>query len=157
MSDSVTDTAVSALIDRQAIVDLTIAYAWFLDHGPHADLATVFTPDAYALLGGEECSGADAIIDRVDRALTRLTISQHIVGNHQVAIDGDTATCRCYFHAQHVMHGTEGGDNYIVAGRYDDQLVRTPQGWRIAHRVLTVDWTDGNQAVVRPPRSTDTA
>ena len=54
-----------------------------------------------------------------------------------------------------MLRGTEGGDNYIIAGRYDDRVVRTPDGWRIAHRVLTVDWTEGNPAVVRPTRSTE--
>jgi hypothetical protein len=155
MSDAV-DPAVAELLDTKAIVDLTITYTWLLDHGPHADLAQVFTPDAFALLGGTECHGAEAIIDRVDRALSRLTISQHIVANHQVAIDGDEATCRCYFQAQHVLVGTDGGDNYIIAGRYDDRLVRTPDGWRIAHRVLTVDWTEGNRSVVHPTRSAGT-
>ena len=74
------------------------------------------------------------------------------MSNHQVAIDGDAATCRCYFQAQHVRHGTEGGDNFIIAGRYEDRLVRTAGGWRIEHRVLTVDWTEGNPSVVRRPR-----
>jgi hypothetical protein len=38
----------------------------------------------------------------------------------------------------------------MIAGRYEDQLVRTPAGWRIHHRVLTVMWREGNLAVVRP-------
>ena len=38
----------------------------------------------------------------------------------------------------------------MVAGRYEDRLVRTDAGWRIAHRTLTVMWTDGNVAVAHP-------
>ncbi len=132
-----------SLLDRQAIVDVTVAYAWILDHGPHERLRDVFTADARAVLG-EECRGVDSIIDRVGRALGPLDGSQHIVANHQVSVDGDRATCRCYFHAQHTLRGTPGGDNYVVAGRYDDRLVRTDAGWRIEDRVLTVDWTEGN-------------
>jgi hypothetical protein len=146
------DPALAAILDRQAIVDLTVTYTWTLDHGDHADLARVFTPDAYALLGGTECQGIDAIVHKVHSALGPLTTSQHIVANHQVAVDGDSATCRCYFQAQHVLHGTEGGDNFIIAGRYDDQLTRTADGWRIHHRVLTVDWSEGNSSVVRRSR-----
>lgn len=132
-----------AMRDRQAIVDLTIRYTWLLDHGPRSDLTSVFTEDAFALLG-RECHGVQAIIERVEQALGPLDISQHILGNHQVSIDGDQATSRCYFHAQHVVRDTEGGDNWIVAGRYEDELTRTPAGWRIHHRVLTTDWVDGN-------------
>ena len=138
-----------ALLDRQAIVDLTIAYGWVLDHGPRTDLDQVFTADAVAVYGGEEFVGRDAIVDKVEDALGHLTVSQHIVTNQQVEITGDTATCRCYLHAQHTKRGTEGGDNWIVAGRYIDELRRTADGWRITHRTLTVDWTEGNPAVTR--------
>jgi hypothetical protein len=48
-----------------------------------------------------------------------------------------------------VLAGTEGGDNYIVGGTYEDRLVRTGAGWRIAHRVMTQTWTEGNPGVVR--------
>jgi hypothetical protein len=47
-----------------------------------------------------------------------------------------------------VKPGTAGGDNYIVAGTYSDRHVRTPDGWRIAHRRLDVSWTDANPAVL---------
>ena len=145
MSDALQD-----LLDTQAIVDLTIAYGWILDHGPRSDLDQVFTADAVAIYGGQRFEGLPAIITKVEDSLGHLSVSQHIVSNQQVSIDGDTATCRCYLHAQHTKRGTEGGDNYIVAGRYIDDLVRTPDGWRITHRILDVDWTDGNIDVVRP-------
>lgn len=140
--------ALSVHLDHHAIIDTTIRYTWLLDHGPREKLTTVFTPDAYALLG-RDCDGVEAIIARVKEALDPLDSSQHIVSNHQVSIHGDTATCRCYFQAQHVKRGTEGGDNYMVAGRYTDNFVRTAEGWRIEHRTLTVDWVDGNDRVVR--------
>jgi hypothetical protein len=138
----------NAIFDRQAIVDLTIAYGWILDHGPRSDLDTVFTADASANYGGVEFDGLPAIIDKIDGSLGRLSISQHLIANQQVSIDGDTATCRCYLQAQHTLRGTEGGDNYIMAGRYFDDLIRTPDGWRMTRRVLTIDWTEGNQKVV---------
>ena len=144
------DDTLQELLDTKAIVDLTIAYGWLLDHGPRAELDQVFTADAVAIYGGEEFDGLPAIIDKVESALGHLTVSQHIVSNQQVSIDGDTATCRCYLHAQHTKRGTDGGDNYIVAGRYIDELTRTDDGWRITHRVLDVDWTEGNPQVTRP-------
>lgn len=137
-------------LDRQAIVDLTIAYTWALDRRQFEDLRQVFLPDAIASLVGE-LRGVDAIIERVSAALMPLDDSQHIVSNHQVRLNGDRATCRCYMQAQHVRRGLEGGDNFIVAGRYEDDVVRTAEGWRIARRVLVRTWSDGNPAVLRPP------
>ncbi len=135
--------------DRQEIVDLTIAYAWALDMREFELLRNIFLPEATALLVDER-DGIDSIIERVRSALEPLDASHHLIGNHQVSVDGDTATCRCYLQAQHVREGTEGGPNYIFAGRYEDDLVRTATGWRIARRTLVRVWSDGNPAVVRP-------
>ncbi len=140
------------MADRAAVVDLAVRYCWALDERNYDDLRHVFTPDATATLGGVDCVGIDAIIDRVDRALTRLDASMHLVGTHQVAVDGDRATARCYLHAQHVKRGVEGGDNFVVAGIYEDELVRTTAGWRIVHRTLSTVWTDGNPRVTERPR-----
>jgi hypothetical protein len=135
--------------DRLAITDLTIAYCWALDGRRWELLDDVFTADAAAELG-EAVSGLPAIKARVSSALGMLDDSQHMVTNHQVEVEGDRATCRCYFQAQHVRKAAIGGPNLIIAGRYEDELVRTSAGWRIHHRVLTVMWRDGNLAVVRP-------
>lgn len=141
------------LLDRQAIVDLTHAYCWALDTHRWDDLDGVFTTDATAILGSPELQGRAAIKARVAQALSPLDDSQHMVNTHQISVDGDTATSRCYFHAQHVRSGARdaasAGANFIVAGRYEDRLVRTPDGWRIAHRELVTMWTAGNLAVIR--------
>ena len=140
------------LVDRQAIVDLTIAYCWALDTKQWDALDDVFLPDATALLATPApLQGVEAIKERVQRALVPLDDSQHLVANHQVAVDGDEATCRCYLQARHVRHaaaGADGGPHFIIGGRYEDRMVRTAQGWRIAHRELVSMWREGNPTVI---------
>lgn len=138
----------SHLLDRVAIIDVTLRYAWALDTRSWDDLDDVFLPDATAHMT-EDLVGRDAIKDRVRRALEPLDISQHIIANHQIVISGDRAKCRCYLQAQHVREAAGRSPNFIVAGRYEDQLVRTAEGWRIAHRDLIIMWTDGNPSVAR--------
>jgi ketosteroid isomerase-like protein len=135
--------------DQQDIIDLTIDYTWALDTKRVDDLRNIFLPNATAMLRGVECDGIDAIIARIGGAINRLDRTQHFIGNHQVAVDGDTATCRCQLQSQHVKDGTAGGDNFIVGGFYDDRLVRTPAGWRISHRTMQQTWSEGNPAVTR--------
>jgi FAD/FMN-containing dehydrogenase len=137
------------LIDHHEIVQVTHRYCWALDGRQFHDLHNVFLADATANLGGEFCEGLDAIIARITRALTPLDDSQHTVSTHHVRIDGDTATSRCYLVAQHVRKAAEGSPLYIVAGRYEDRLERSDEGWRIRHRDLIVMWTDGNPNVPR--------
>lgn len=133
--------------DQQAIIDLAIAYTWALDTRQFDQLDAVFAADATADLHGVRCDGRDAIVARIERPLTLLDATQHLIGNHQVHVDGDTATHRCYLQSQHVKRGTPGGDNYLIGGIYDDRLARTADGWRITHRTMTAVWTDGNPAV----------
>jgi hypothetical protein len=145
-------TDVAALADHHALVALTHTYCWALDgHDWERLRHEVFLADATAALT-DELSGIDAIIGRVSSALGKLDASQHMVSTHEITIDGDRATGRCYLHAQHVRRDAEGGPNYIVAGTYHDRYVRTPAGWRIERRELHVMWTEGNLNVVRPPK-----
>jgi hypothetical protein len=54
--------------------------------------------------------------------------TQHLLGNHQVRIDGNVAEHTCYYQAAQVRHDTPGGDLYSGAGSYQDRLRRTPDG-----------------------------
>jgi len=137
-----------ALLDKQEITELCYRYALVLDGRDWTGLTAVFTPDASAFyLDKPACHGYQAIEDTVREALTPMTRSQHLISNVVVRLDGDQAESSCYLQAQHVKAGTPGGDNFIIAGRYDDKLVRTPDGWRIRERWLAMTWTEGNPAV----------
>ena len=141
-------TDLQTLLDEREIHQVVTRYCRALDTKDWALLDDVFVPDATGdLASGRTLVGIDAIRDRIRNALHELDDSQHLVGNHEIAVDGDTATHRCYLQAQHVRTAAAGGPNYIVAGRYEDQFARTEIGWRITHRSLIVMWTDGNMAV----------
>lgn len=137
------------MTDRDDIVQLTIDYCWAIDTGQWDELRSVFTSDASADLGRGGQVGIEEIIGRVSSALWPLDDSQHMVSNHQVSIDGDTATGRCYLQAQHIRHEAVGGPLYMVAGRYEDNYVRTKDGWRISYRKIVNMWTEGNPEVFK--------
>ncbi len=137
------------LSDRQAIVDVLVDYCWALDSRQFEMLEQVFHPHATAFLGTERPS-RESIIEKISGSLAPLDATQHLISNHKVVITGDTAISRCYLQSQHVRHSAQGGTNYIIGGRYEDELVRTADGWRIMRRVLQRDWTEGNLSVVRP-------
>ena len=97
------------LADERAVINLVSRYCWALDAKRFDELHNVFTPDAFAILGGTECHGIDAIIKRISSALTRLDVSHHLVGSHLVEVDGDRATHQCYLQAQHVLRAPKAG------------------------------------------------
>ena len=144
-------TDLHTLIDERDIRNVAFRYCRALDTRDWPLLDEVFLPDSTAELGSTTTLvGIDAIRGRIRTALEHLDDSQHLVGNHEIDVVGDSATHRCYLQAQHIRAEATGGPNYIVAGRYEDRLVRTPDGWRIAHRTLTVMWTEGNVTVAHP-------
>jgi hypothetical protein len=136
------------LLDRQEIAELCIRYTFALDTKDWALLESCFAPSPAFVHPGGRLEGFDEILGRTSAALNPLDATQHLLGNIDVEVDGDTARSSCYFHAQHVRAGTPGGDLYVIAGRYQDTLIRTDAGWRITERVQTYQWRNGNRAVV---------
>ncbi len=136
--------------DVKEIIDCTIKYCWALDKKDWKSLSQVFISDAYAKYGLTEHRGIESIVDKCKKSLTPLDASHHMVSNHVVAIDGDNATCMCYFQAQHVRESASGGSNFIIAGTYEDELLRVNGNWKITSRVLTKVWTEGNAKEVNP-------
>jgi ketosteroid isomerase-like protein len=141
----------AVLQDKQAITDVVHRYGYALDGRDWALLRTCFTPDVVGHYGGDPLEGYEAIETLCRDTLEPMSVSQHLIGNVLVTVDGDGATSQCYLHAQHVLPDTPGGDQFIFAGRYLDKLVRTSGGWRIAERTLEAMWTSGNPAVLGRP------
>ena len=133
--------------DHAAIVALTHRYCWALDDRDWSALRGLFTPDATAYLG-VDCADVDAIVAQCEGFLSSLDASHHMVSNHLIEVDGDVATSRCYFQAQHTVRGLAGGDNWLLGGRYLDRLRWTEHGWRLERRDLVGVWTEGNAAIL---------
>lgn len=141
-------------IDRQAVINLLIQYAIALDTKNWPLLEQCFLPDAVADYGENagRHEGYPAIEKAVRYFLEGLDSSQHLLGNYVVKFEGDRATTTCYLHAQHYLEQTEGGDTYTVGGIYEDEILRTNDGWKIQHRKLMVTWVEGNPDLVDAAR-----
>ena len=136
------------VIDKQAIKDLQVAYSLAIDSAEYHKLAEVFVPDVVADYGhAGQHQGIASVQQACRDALDPLDGVQHLNGNHWAEIDGDRATAGCYFTVHQFRQGTPGGEHYRMGGRYDDDLLRTADGWRITKRSLVILWADGNPDV----------
>lgn len=130
--------------DRSDISDVLIRYTTALDTCDWELLDSCFTEDAvadYGKLGGRKegwaaIRSAVAFVAGFDR-------TQHMLTNIVMTIDADEAQTSSYVHAQHVI----GREVLTVGGAYYDRVVRTPAGWRIAHRRLDPVWQTGNSVL----------
>lgn len=129
--------------DRIAIDDLLDAYASALDTKDWDELRPLFLPDAvvdYTDEGGVRGSIDDAIA-WFDKTLANFTASQHFVTNRRVKITGDTATVNAYIFSPLGVPSGNGELTLVFAGGfYEDELRRTPDGWRFASRTIRASW-----------------
>jgi uncharacterized protein (TIGR02246 family) len=122
--------------DRQDICDVLVRYATGIDRRDWPLFATVFTDDCecdYGEIG--RWHGVDEITAFMDASHAAAGHTMHRMTNHVIDIDGDRAAARTYVDAYILAPGSTAGVNAV--GIYDDELVRTADGWRVARRRFT--------------------
>jgi 3-phenylpropionate/cinnamic acid dioxygenase small subunit len=129
------------LADRIEINDLLTRYATAVDTKDWALYRTVFTPDAfidYESAGGVKGS-FDEVVAWMESTMAGFPMTQHLIANVAVQLDGDAATVRAMFYNPMKVGS---GKNFFCGGWYNHQLVRTPDGWRSQRLVEESAWFD---------------
>lgn len=122
--------------DRQDIADVLIRYATGIDSRDWPLFRTVFTPDCdldYGEIG--TFHGVDEITDFMDKTHAEAGHTLHRMSNFAVTVSGDTAQARAYVDA--LVMAPDGQSGVNAVGFYDDDLVRTAEGWQVAKRRFT--------------------
>jgi len=73
--------------------------------------------------------------------------TQHAMLNHLVHVEGDKAYAFTYGNWRLIRKAVDGDPRWDGTGWYDDALVRTKDGWRIAKRVCRIMGWSGNPFV----------
>jgi SnoaL-like domain len=138
--------------DNAEIVELLNLYGLALDAHRWDLFDLVFTDDVVAEFGpaGAAWTGLADFKQSFAGFHQTLDSHQHTMMGQVVKVEGDQAYAFSYGNWLLVRHTAEGGPTWQGTGWYDDTLVCTEAGWRIAHRVCRlVAWT-GNPAVPQP-------
>ncbi|MCW2627160.1 nuclear transport factor 2 family protein [Mycobacterium sp.] len=122
--------------DRFEIQQLLIDYSTAIDQRRFDDLDRVFTEDAY--IDYRAMGGIDGRFREVKawlaQVLPNFPAYAHMLGNFDVRIDGDTASSRTICFNPMVLGGDK--NQILFCGLwYEDEFVRTPEGWRMSRRV----------------------
>lgn len=146
------------LADKLAVNQLIDTYALGIDSRDWDLVTSVFTDDAfldYTAFGGPK-GPRDDVIGWLRDALGAFVMSQHLITNRLVTIDGDDAVVSAELLAIMGMPGAEPGKMSMMhtGGQYNDRLVRTSEGWKIAKRTCDRGWL-ASAADASGPRSPD--
>ena len=132
--------------DRIQINDLLTRYTVAIDTKNWSLLDTCFTSDAqvdYTSSGG--IKGAYPEVRKwLEKALAAFSMTQHFISNSSVELDGDKATARTYLINPMGFPKQDGNLHIFTVGAYyNDKLVCTDEGWRIAERFEEQAFLDG--------------
>jgi SnoaL-like domain len=137
------DAAVLELCDREAIRDCLMRYCRGADRCDEALLRSAFWPDATDshAMPGRAPLNAYVFIERILPKLRAMDRTMHTLGNILIELAGADARVETYFHAYHRLREADGrARDVVTAGRYLDRFVRREREWRIAERVVVIDW-----------------
>jgi 3-phenylpropionate/cinnamic acid dioxygenase small subunit len=123
--------------DRLAIEELVVEYAWLLDHQRWDDVADLCTDDAVLFIRGREIAGRKGLGEwakrRAERASRR---TQHQMTLLRLYPAGPNEVHGTAALVLHVAKTGSGGTYVDLIGEYEDEYLRTPDGWKFKRRRL---------------------
>ena len=151
MGDVMNEELLQRLSDESDLRDLIHRYAfgldtedWVLWRSVFADTVTMdmtdYQPDRPA-----RSADADRVVANARVLFAGLDRSQHFLGSHRYAIDGDRATITAHMRAEHWMTTGKGSDKYTMFGTYTDDAIRTGDGWKLETVRLALIREEGNR------------
>ena len=136
-------TDLQSVRDELDIQRVISDYAWACDNGDWGLLKSIFTDDAqldYTTTQGP-AGGRDEICAWLEQSLSQVEWIHHVVSNFQIDLDGDRAKVRAMFHCSVQIPGAP--DVVVTGGYYDEDFVRTPDGWKIQRLFEDNRWMKG--------------
>lgn len=135
--------------DKAEILEILNLYGFALDAHQWQLFDRIFTEDVIAEFGpaGAAWKGLAEFKRSFADFHDRLDSHQHTMMGQLVHVDGDKANAFSYGNRLLVREAAEGGSSWLGTGWYDDELIRTDQGWRIQHRVCRLQSWSGNPYV----------
>mgnify|MGYP006081902547 FL=1 len=130
-----------ALADRIAIGDLLTRYATAVDRRDWDGYRSVFTADAvidYTSAGGI-AGNLEEVVEFLSTTLELFEMTQHLISNVDMAVDGNSATVTAMFNNPMRL---PGGETWFTGGWYHHDLVRTDEGWRSRRLSEESAWFD---------------
>ena len=133
------DDAIGELIAKEAIRGALCRYMRGQDRLDPVLHRSAFHDDAWidcGLMSGT----ADEFVAVAQGFLADLEGSQHIIGQCDIAVDGERASGEIYFFAWHRVREDGEPKDLSVAGRYVDEYACRDGDWRIVRRREIIDW-----------------
>jgi hypothetical protein len=148
--------------DLAAIHEVSFRYAAGVDRRDRGLFLSAFHADATLRVFRTDPRGYEVIgrrmgheeIGIIPSLMSRYDKTFHFIGNHLCSIRGDDAEGEVYCVAHHLSQGIHGGTDFVMFIRYQDRYWRDSAcEWRIADRLVQVDWAEVHATLEAPAGS----
>jgi 3-phenylpropionate/cinnamic acid dioxygenase small subunit len=127
------------LIDRDKINQCLLRYARGVDRLDAELILSAFHEDAIDFHCKGRCGSAKHFLGWWAPTQAMREVAQHYVTNVTIDIDDDTAHVESYFLA---LMKTKGQDaTFLTGGRYTDRMEKRGGEWKVALRLVHIEWT----------------
>lgn len=127
------------LIDREQIKQCMIRYTRGIDRLDEDLILSAFHPDAIDIHAKGRIGTARAFLDWWVPTQAQREVAQHFVTNFTIDIDGDEAHVESYFVT--VSKKKDQDATFLTGGRYTDRVEKRAGDWKIALRLVHIEWT----------------
>jgi hypothetical protein len=133
--------SIDDIIAESEIKDVHLRYCRANDRRDEELMRACFHPDAVIEL--HKPLGVEEFIALGRNILGKYTVTWHNTGNQLVEVDSDAAWAEHYTISSHRIAASDAGPerDLVASGRYIDRMERRGGEWRIARRVMLVDFT----------------
>lgn len=130
------------LRDRELIKGLYERYAYGVDSRNFDLVRSVFHPDCVVAGTLESGSLAD-YLDGIEQSLHQWDATMHFVGNQYVELNGDVGFVESWVVGYHMEADGSPLDHLVLGLRYQDEVGRFGDDWKITQRTAAKQWHTG--------------
>ena len=133
-------SSIDEILERFEITEMLNRYANAIDQGLWDVLDTIFTPDApidYTAMGGVALPFPE-MKAWLQKTIAGVPGRMHLLSNIMVTLNADGSASSTAYLFNAMAFSPEM--TMLIGGKYCDDLVKTPEGWRISKRRLEMVW-----------------
>lgn len=133
------ESRVQEFEDKEEIRNLRYRYHQCINDDRFDLIAGLYTDDAVVEIGYVlSAVGREQISAAFEAMPKGVKFLKQFIHNHMVDVNGDTATGESYFEAKYAALDET---SLVVAGKYDEDYLRTPNGWLIRRMMVELYFT----------------
>jgi hypothetical protein len=130
------------LRDVELIKRLPQRYAYGVDTMDFALVRSVFHPDCQ-VEGTLESGALEPYLEGIEQGLAQWDATMHFMGNQYVSVDGDAGHVETWCVGHHMESEGSPLDDLVLGLRYQDDVVRVGESWKIIRRKTVKQWHRG--------------